>query len=166
MARYYKILAHKHFPDADVTVWLDGNVRLLIMAKSVLKNYLADADLATFTHPDRECLYDEAAFCALRGKDSKEVLSKQTTAYRKAGMPAGWGLAETKCIVRRNVARMKGLNELWWQQIEKHSVRDQVSFPFACWKSGIRWRAIPGWAGPTKCKNTNRAFWFISHRKK
>jgi len=164
-ARYYKILAHEHLPDADVTIWLDGNVRLLIMVKSVLENYLTDADLATFDHPDRGCLYDEAAFCALKGKDSKQVLSRQATAYRKAGMPPGWGLAETKCVTRRNVAQVKQLNELWWQQIEKHSVRDQVGFPYACWKLGMKWKAIPGWAGPSSSKKTNEAFWFVKHTK-
>jgi hypothetical protein len=162
-ARYYKALAHEHFPDADVTIWLDGNVRLLIMTKSVLKHYLADANLATFKHPDRGCLYDEATFCALKGKDSKKTLSRQTAAYRCEKMPAGWGLAETRCIVRRNTATVRRLNELWWQQIDRHSVRDQVSFPYACWKLGVRWRVIPGRVGPSSLKGLNRAFWFAKH---
>lgn len=162
-ARYYKALAHQHFPDADVTIWLDGNVRLLIPAARAVKSWLKSSNLATFDHPDRDCLYQEAEFCARSRKGSPMRLETQTASYRKDGIPEGWGLAETKCVIRRNAPQIAELNELWWQQIKEHSVRDQISLPYCCWKLGLRWRVIPGRAGTSKVGKTNKAFWGIAH---
>ena len=99
-------------------------------------------DLAIPKHPDRDCAYVEAAFCARRGKDRAETLTRQAQAYRKAGLPERWGLAETRVVIRRNTPEIVALNEAWWAEIKRHSLRDQVSLPFVCWKSGVRWNVI------------------------
>lgn len=165
-ARRCKTMAHEYFPGADVTIWLDGNVRLMIPAGRAVKKWLGNVDLAIFNHPDRVCLYDEAMFCIRRGKGSKGRLQAQMAAYQRAGMPAKWGLPETKCVIRRNTPKMVKLNEAWWQEIQQHSVRDQVSLPFVCWKLGIRWKVIPGRAGLASFPGKlNRAFWYAKHRK-
>jgi hypothetical protein len=36
------------------------------------------------------------------------------------------------------------LNEAWWEEMTRGSVRDQVSLPYVCWKAGLRWDVIPG----------------------
>jgi hypothetical protein len=36
-------------------------------------------------------------------------------------------------------------NELWWQQIEQFTARDQVSFPFAAWQTGVQVSYIDAW---------------------
>lgn len=160
-ARHYKALAHYYLPDADVTIWVDGNVRLLAPPAALVKQYLGDADLAIFAHPDRACLYDEAAFCAKKGKDRATVLNRQTARYRAEGMPRKWGLPETRCVIRRNTERIADLNALWWHELQAHSVRDQVSLPYACWKLGLKWRVIPG-----RCwvRNDHRHFHFEKHK--
>lgn len=166
MARWCKIMAHEHLQNADVTIWLDGNVRLMIPPARVVKKWLGDADLAIFDHNDRHCLYQEALFCTRKGKGSAARLRGQMQAYRKSGMPQNWGLAETKCVIRRNTPAMQQLNKMWWAEIERHSLRDQVSLPFVCWKLGIRWKVIPGRAGlPTFPGKQNKAFWYTKHRK-
>jgi hypothetical protein len=166
-ARYYKALAHKHFPDADVTIWLDGNVRLLIPAAQAVKKWLRNSNMAIFNHPDRDCLYKEANFCAQSGKGNPVRLSKQTAVYRKAGMPENWGMPETKCVIRRNTPQVTELNELWWQQLKQYSVRDQVSLPYCCWKLGLKWRVIPGRVGLASFPgDINHAFWMVKHSGK
>lgn len=166
-ARHCKTLAHDYFPDADITIWLDGNVRLMIPPRQAVKKWLGGADLAIFNHHDRNCLYREAAFCSKMGKGKRAKLDAQVKAYRKAGMPSGWGLAETKCVIRRNTGRMSELNEAWWAELQTHSVRDQVSLPYVCWRLGIKWKVIPGRAGLRTFPGTlNKAFWYAKHRKK
>lgn len=160
-ARYYKTLAHEHFPDADVTIWLDGNVRLLIPPWLAVKKWLRSSNLATFNHPDRKCLFDEAAFCAKVGKANGAVLRDQVERYRKAGMPAKWGLPETRCVIRRKATQINRLNDLWLAEIDKYSPRDQVSLPFLCWKQGITWATIPGRAW---VKGGNKDFYLIKHK--
>jgi hypothetical protein len=165
-ARYYKCKPHLHFPEADVTVWVDGNVRLLVPARRAIKLWLKN-DLATFTHHDRHCLYNEAKFCAAAGKGNRGQLQRQVKHYRKQGMPRNWGLPETKCIIRRNTEAMRKLNDMWFAEIERFSVRDQVSLPYVCWKLGIKWDVIPGRVGPpTFPGKKNPVFWFTKHKKR
>ena len=118
-------------------------------------------DLAIFKHPDRACLYAEAEFCAKVGKDSPGTLGNQTRKYNAEGMPHGWGLPETRCVIRRQTPKMAELGDLWWAEMKAHSVRDQVSLPYVCWKLGVRWREIPGrcWA-----RNKHKAFYYVKHK--
>jgi len=159
-ARHYKTMPQLYMPDADVWIWVDGNVRLTLAPQRAVSRWLKSGDLATFKHPDRGCLYHEGVFCALKNKDSKEVLERQARAYRADGMPRSWGLAENRCVIRRNTPEIRELGELWWAEIREHSVRDQVSFPYVCWQLGLRWRIIPGriWA-----RNTHKHFYFSKH---
>ena len=145
-ARHYKCLPHRYLPDADVWIWVDGNVRLTISPEEAVRQWL-QSDLATFNHPYRSCLYSEAAFCAKYRIDIPTVLNTQTDKYRVKKMPARWGLAETRCVIRRNTPAIREFNEAWWAEIEHGSFRDQVSFPFVCWSKGIRWATIPGCCG-------------------
>lgn len=142
-ARHYKALPHRYLPDADVWIWVDGNVRARAHPLKVLARY-PDADLITYKHWDRRCLYTEAAFCAKIGKDKAATLNAQTRLYRKAGMPANWGLPATRVVIRRNTPVIRELNEAWWAEMERWSYRDQVSLPYVCWKLGIRWAELPG----------------------
>ena len=142
-ARHYKALPHRYLPDADVTIWLDGNVTMSIAPETAVARWLK-GDLATFNHWDRDCLYDEAAFCGRVGKDRQDVLVEQAERYRAAGMPRHWGLAATRVVVRRNTPAIAALNEAWWEELQAGSVRDQVSLPFVCWKAGLRWDVLPG----------------------
>jgi hypothetical protein len=142
-ARHYKALPNRYLPDANVTIWLDGNVSMSIAPKDAVARWL-HGDLATLKHWERDCLYDEAAFCAKIGKDDKVTLGDQARRYQNAGMPRHWGLAATRVVMRRNTPAMAALNEAWWAELQAGSVRDQVSLPYVCWKAGLRWDVIPG----------------------
>lgn len=142
-ARHYKTLPHRYLPDADVWVWVDGNIRLRIQPHAVVEQHL-DSDFVAFKHPDRDCAYVEAAFCAKLGKEKRLTLEKQTARFNKAGFPRRWGLAETGIVIRRNTEAVRELNEAWWSEIERGSARDQVALPFVCWQQGKRWTTMPG----------------------
>lgn len=158
-ARHYKVLPHRYLPDADVWIWIDGNIRLQMHPTDIIKRFLR-GDLMTFNHPYRNCLYVEADLCAKHHKDIPATLNTQTAKYRAKGMPRRWGLAETRCVIRRNTPAIREFNEAWWTEIEHGSLRDQVSFPFVCWSKGIRWIPIPGHCGPGKPKEP---FQFLKH---
>lgn len=142
-ARHYKTLPHRYMPDADVWIWIDGNVQLGVTPEAAVARWLK-GDLATLNHWERNCLYDEAAFCAKIGKDDAVTLQRQARGYALDGHPKGWGLAATRVVIRRNTPAIVALNEAWWDEIERHSVRDQVSLPYVCRQAGIRWDVIPG----------------------
>ena len=158
-ARHYKAVPHRYLPDADVWIWVDGNVRARKNPMVFVKRY-PDSELVTYKHWDRKCLYVEASFCAKIRKDGKGILAAQAKKYRKVGMPANWGLAATRVVIRRNTQAIRDLNEAWWQEIKNHSLRDQVSLPFVCWKAGLKWDVLPG-----KCvAGPGGEFLYLRHR--
>jgi hypothetical protein len=159
-ARYYKCNPHLFFPDADVSIWVDSNVRLRLTPEQAVARWLKH-DLATFKHPDRDCVYREARACVKMRKDDRAILEGQAAVYRAVGMPARWGLAETRVVIRRHTAAIAQLNDAWWQEIVHYSQRDQIAFPFTCWRLGTRWDVIPGRVLGDK----NPHVWHTNHRK-
>jgi len=161
-ARHYKAVPHLYLPDADIWIWVDGNVRLRMHPLKLIERHMKGS-LTTFKHWDRRCLYAEASFCAKAHKDARTILQAQAKRYRKAGMPSNWGLAATRVVIRRNTQEIRDLNESWWAEIKRGSVRDQVSLPYVCWKHKLRWKALPGRCCP---RNTGREYWCIRHVRK
>ena len=161
-ARHYKAVPHLYLPDADIWIWVDGNVRLRMHPLKLIERRMK-GDLTTFTHPDRRCLYDEVAFCARVGKDKATTLREQAKRYSLDGMPRRWGLAETRVVIRRNTPEIRALNEAWWAEIERGSLRDQVSLPYVCWKQSVRWGILHG-----RCysRNQSREYVYLRHTKK
>ena len=159
-ARHVKTLAHRYLPDADVWVWIDANVRPRMPSLALIGKYIS-GDLVTFDHWARRCLYDEAAVCIQQEKDRSGVLKPQVERYRRAGMPRNWGLAATRIVIRRNTKAVRELNETWWAEIERGSVRDQVSLPFASWQSGLHWESLPGTCKPG---NPDSRWLYLGHR--
>lgn len=145
LARLHKTNSHLLFPDADLTIWMDG----LIIVKEVeprafIQEHLADADLAC--HHNVECQSVSAALeiCANRGRDDLRVMRAQVERYKVEGFPDTFGLVETGVVLRRNTPGVAAFNEIWRNEIAKGSVRDQLSFNYAAWKSGVRFAYIPG----------------------
>lgn len=161
-ARHYKTVPHRYLPDADIWVWIDGNVRLRMTPTQYLSRYMV-GDLCIFNHWDRKCLYEEAAFCSKVNKDKPAVLKAQVKRYKAAGMPKNWGLAATRIVVRKNTKKIRDLNEAWLYEIEHGSLRDQVSLPYVCWKAGLKWKALPGRCCP---RNGDKRYHYIKHTRK
>lgn len=156
-ARYYKTMAHEVLSEADISIWVDGNIRLLISPGEAVGKWLKGADLAVFKHPDRQCLFQEASVCTRWRKGDKERIAAQVSAYQEVGMPRDWGLASTRCVIRRHTERIARLNEMWWKEIRTYSVRDQISLSFTCWRANMHWEFIPGNA------TDHSKFWFVPH---
>lgn len=145
MARLFKALPHRVLRAADVWLWHDANVQLLVPPEQIVEAWLGDGDLAAPAHPSRDCAYDEALACVRKSKAPAEVLCAQTAAMEAVGYPHNAGLAETRVVIRRNTADIVLFNETWLAQIEQHSIRDQVSFNYAAWCAGVAWQRIDAW---------------------
>lgn len=139
-AKRYKLLPHLFFPRDNVTVWVDGNIRLKVEVGAVVEALLGDADVAVCKHPYRDNVYQE--FATLE-KDRRfaipylqSQLRQQRQAYIDEGLPRDAPLFECNILVRRNNARVAGLMNAWWAEICRWQWRDQVSFPYVVWKYG------------------------------
>lgn len=150
-ARWCKTHPHVLFPETKVSVWIDGNVTLMVESVVIVGEWLAEGDIAAFAHPARDCAYDEARRCIKYGKGDPEKIAAQMEAYEAEGFPKDGGLGMTSVVARRHTQEVNRFNELWWAEIKTHSVRDQLSFPYVMWKTKTRVGLVPmyvGWAHP------------------
>ena len=136
-SRIPKILIHK-FSDADITIWMDGNMKLLVSPEVLVEKYLQDYDMAIFAHGMRDCIYDEAMTCAKLRLDDPEIIIEQAKYYEDNEYGKHKGLCEGGFIIRRNNARTKAFNEAWWADYCRFSRRDQLSLMPAMVSSRVR----------------------------
>jgi hypothetical protein len=159
-ARWHKTMSHIIFPSAEFTLWHDASHHLKVNPWHVIDFGLAGSRaFATFKHPQRDCVYQEIQACLLLRKDVPARLYTQAERYRREGYPARCGLFETACVARRRSPLSARLNEIWWKEIKEGSCRDQVSLPYAMWKSGLKH------VGVLKgCRDKSPYFTFRAHR--
>jgi hypothetical protein len=135
-ARRQKIMGYDL---SDVTVWIDGAIKLeQAMTPEKCDELLGDADIALYRHNKRKCIFSEAQACIDFDKDDPKVITKQMDRYRDEGMPKNFGLVATGILIRRNTPAMKDFSEMWWDEVKNGSNRDQLSFDYCRWKTGLR----------------------------
>ena len=138
--RKHKLLSHVSLPDAEFTIYIDGNFEIRTPVEEML-GWLGDNDIALSRHPWRGSLYGEAITC--KRLWPKEPIDAQVKQYREEGCPEEHTLFAGGIIIRRHTEQIKKMNELWWGQLEKFSCRDQISLPYALWKTGTKCSEIP-----------------------
>ena len=129
--KYWKCHPHLAVPWADVTMWIDGSMEI------VVDNYVSRClealnqdEWACVKHPARTCIYPEADFSAtLTYRYDAPSILKQAAFYRSIGHPAGFGLIATGANVRRHTDTVIEVAEQWWQENLNWSHQDQLSLP-------------------------------------
>lgn len=141
-AKRYKILPPEGY---DATLWIDGNIRPKFGSWSDLfLTVKGTRSLAFIAHPNRDCLYEEARVCKQSGLDDHRRINAQIERYRAEGMPEHWGLWAGTIILRDDSQQVRELMKMWMEEIEKGSIRDQISLPYVLWKSGFTPGTIRG----------------------
>ena len=139
-ARYPRMMSHIELAEYDITVYVDGNTFIIHPnIAAYAEEVLRDAPWAQFVHHERDCLYQEAEACRHRKLDTPEVIDAHVAAYRAEGFPEHFGLSNTNIIFRRQSdPQVITANELWWKEYtERTSRRDQMSFDYVRWKTGL-----------------------------
>lgn len=157
-ARRYKLLSHIYLPRYDAVVWVDGSFAVVGDMKRAAKIFLSKHSIAVRRHPWRNppCAYAEAEACLEQGKDEPGLIRRQMERYRAEGYPEAHGMVDTAFLLRRHDEDGKRFNEAWWAELSRDSLRDQLSFNYTSWKTGILWRAMPNKA--------HRSDEFVSYR--
>jgi hypothetical protein len=144
-AKFAKVMSH--IVDGNwLSVWIDGSITLNpnVLCYEALADYLGDCDIAVMLHPERSCVYEEAAECIRTCRDDSKVITDQVIRYSHEGYPSNASLSETGVIIRRHSKDVIRFNSYWWDEITRGSRRDQLSFPYVAWKLGIPYTQIPG----------------------
>ena len=144
-SRRPKLLSHETFPEAEFTVYMDGHVRVKPSAKlNHLVDRLGDGKLmASDHHQHRHDPYQEAAECIRLDRDDHDTIRRQVNRYRGEGLPEGCGLWEGGFLVRRACREIEEFEHVWWDEYLCNSCRDQISLPYAAWKTGLKITSLP-----------------------
>lgn len=159
LAKKMKLFPHELFKEYDTSVWVDGKFQIIEDVRTYIMEYEKSQPMLCFPHFERNCIYSEASECILREKGKKEQILHQISDYYKEAYPVDNGLYEMGCIVRNhNDERVINLMEQWYNQIEMYSNRDQISFPYVCWKNDFL---------PDICdRSINRNKWMVVKKHK
>ena len=140
-AREIKIKCDK-FIDFDVCLFIDSKFTINCNLNDFIKKNLVN-DIVLMDHNKRSCSYDEANFCIKQGIGKKDLIEKQINSYIKEGFPKKFGLYATGILIRRNTQEVINFMKQWYNEVEKYSCRDQISFPYVLWKNPMEIGLMP-----------------------
>jgi hypothetical protein len=147
-AKRYKVLPWQVLPaETDCSIWLDGSVlcRPHVNLAALAARCLATSDFVARRHPSRDCIYSEAEEIVSCRLDDPELVRAQMGRYRNARYPNRNGLAETGILLRRHSDEVKRHAAVWWDEIERGSRRDQLSFDYSCREARLQYTVLSPW---------------------
>ena len=144
-SRHLKILATQSFPDADWILYHDAQLQLKC-SPSFWFDWVrsqGEADIYFYHHHQRHCVYKEAKEVMKIRKDKPQNVQPQIARYASQKIPENLGLYLGGLHIRRNTEAVKAFEEIWWREVKRGSVRDQISLPVALRESGVKFLALP-----------------------
>jgi len=139
LSRFYKV--KNHFPEYDISVFIDATFTI----KKDLDYFALNKKEGIWLnrHPMRQCAYQEAEVVKEKGLDDPKTVDSLISNYESEGFPKEWGLWRCGIMVRNpRDTLLTQMCETWWKEIEQGTYRDQISFPYACWKTGLKPNSI------------------------
>lgn len=138
-ARRFKILLGPMLVPGPVSVWVDSRFEVQPEFRRLeprIEKLRPNQTLA-FLHSDRKTLFDEADAVIEQGKADRQTTIDQVAHYYGTGF-GGRPVTATGLLIRRSTIEQIGHAERWWQEVDRWTLRDQLSFDYAAWVSGIR----------------------------
>lgn len=136
-SKYCKMFPHVLFPDYEYSIWVDGNVQIVADLLPLVDRLEKNHFMGTFQNPLHDCVYTEAKYNLVQNYAKTSELMKQVDIYKKEGFPKNFGMREFSVIVRKhNDVECIDLMDQWWEQVNKYTMRDQISFPYVLWRAG------------------------------
>lgn len=124
------------------SIWIDASFR--VVSPNFVEQVLEYLPFGVFTHPDRDCIYDEARYSRTMPKYDNEALEVQVAHYRAEGHPEHYGLWNGGLIVREHTECVKQIGTRWLSHCYRFTVQDQVSLPVVLRELGTKPVPIPG----------------------
>ena len=151
--RYFKMLGHRReLSGYDVSIYVDGNIRVIGRLWELVDRFRdTGAAFASYRHPLRQSVQEEAA-CCLAGGKLKDAgrLQAELEEFRSEGFPDQQGLMETGVVLKNHHhPQLEAAMELWWGLFERYDSRDQIGLPYVQWKLGLpTWYIEPSYRLP------------------
>jgi len=133
-ARYYKTHPSE---DYEYTVWVDSNAQLKVDPRKLILQ-LGQGDILVHRHKFRKTIKEEAHAVVTLKRVNRGQVGRQVQVYTREGFIKQVPLPETGILVRANNDRVTTFNEMWWDNINRYCVRDQMSFGYCAWKAKLK----------------------------
>ncbi|KAK5826977.1 hypothetical protein PVK06_021910 [Gossypium arboreum] len=133
-----KLLTHRLFPNARFSLWIDGKLELFVDPYQILERFLwrTNATFAISRHYKRFDVFDEAEANKAAGKYDNASVDFQVDFYKKEGLtpyseaklPIKSDVPEGCVIIREHVPISNLFSCLWFNEVDRFTSRDQISF--------------------------------------
>lgn len=137
-----KLLAHRLFPSARYSIWLDSKLRLQLDPLLILEYFLwrKGHEYALSNHYDRHCVWEEVAQNKKLNKYNHTVIDQQFAFYQADGLKKfnasdpnkllSSNVPEGSFIVRAHTPMSNLFSCLWFNEVNRFTPRDQLSFAY------------------------------------
>ncbi|KAL2324725.1 hypothetical protein Fmac_023783 [Flemingia macrophylla] len=137
-----KLLPHRLFPFARYSIWLDSKLRLQLDPLLILEYFLwrKGYEFAISNHYDRHCVWEEVAQNKRLNKYNHTIIDEQFAFYRADGLekfdasdpnkllPSN--VPEGSFIIRAHTPMSNLFSCLWFNEVDRFTPRDQLSFAY------------------------------------
>lgn len=137
-----KFLSHRLFPSARYSIWLDSKLRLQLDPLLILEYFLwrKGYEYSISNHYDRHCVWEEVAQNKRLNKYNHSIIDQQFTFYQSDGLKRfnpldpmkllSSNVPEGSFIVRAHTPMSNLFSCLWFNEIDRFTPRDQLSFAY------------------------------------
>eukprot|EP01018_Ginkgo_biloba_P019979 Gb_41794 [translate_table: standard] len=137
-----KFLTHRLFPSARYSIWLDSKLRLQSDPLLILEYFLwrRSYEYAISNHYDRHCVWEEVVQNKRLNKFNHSIIDDQFAFYQEDGLtrfnasdpnkllPSH--VPEGSFIVRAHTPMSNLFSCLWFNEVDRFTPRDQLSFAY------------------------------------
>lgn len=133
-----KLLLHRLFPNVRFSLWLDGKLELVVDPYQILERFLwrSGDTFAISRHYRRFDVFEEAEANKAAGKYDNASIDAQVEFYRREGLthynsskfPITSDVPEGCVIIREHTPITNLFTCLWFNEVDRFTSRDQISF--------------------------------------
>lgn len=134
LQRRLKISGHPVLDKYEITLYIDASMTMKRPILQLLKSFRGGMIIGA--HPVRKCVYAEGLAVKAAKKAPPEIVNKQIAEYYENDFPCNFGVWSSGFIIRDKST--KEMCNIWQEKLDEHSHRDQLSLPWALWKTGIK----------------------------
>ncbi|XP_031745282.1 uncharacterized protein LOC101206756 isoform X5 [Cucumis sativus] len=151
-----KFLSHRLFPSARYSIWLDSKMRLQVDPMLIIEYFLwrKKSEYAISNHYDRHCVWEEVQQNKRLNKYNHTAIDEQFAFYQSdglvkfdpsdinSGLPSS-DVPEGSFIVRAHTPMSNLFSCLWFNEVNRFTSRDQLSFAYTYLKLRRTNQGIP-----------------------
>ncbi|PVH62131.1 hypothetical protein PAHAL_3G210800 [Panicum hallii] len=133
-----KLLLHRLFPNVRYSIWIDGKLKLVRDPYQVLERFLwrKNVSFAISRHYRRFDVFEEAEANKAGGKYDNASIDYQIEFYKREGLthyssaklPITSDVPEGCVIIREHIPITNLFTCLWFNEVDRFTSRDQLSF--------------------------------------